>query len=48
MLCIWGNKYFKNNFDRLVHVKTIVDPANFFQNEQSIPPFSFGWKKGGD
>ncbi|KAE7996034.1 hypothetical protein FH972_000783 [Carpinus fangiana] len=37
---IWGNKYFKNNFDRLVHVKTIVDPANFFQNEQSIPPFS--------
>ncbi|XP_059439371.1 tetrahydroberberine oxidase-like [Corylus avellana] len=45
---IWGNKYFKNNFNRLVHVKTIVDPANFFRNEQSIPPFSSGWKKRGD
>ena len=37
---IWGIKYFKNNFDRLVHVKTAVDPANFFRNEQSIPPLS--------
>jgi hypothetical protein len=37
---IWGLKYFKNNFDRLVHVKTAVDPANFFRNEQSIPPLS--------
>jgi hypothetical protein len=37
---IWGTKYFKNNFDRLVHVKTKVDPANFFRNEQSIPPLS--------
>ena len=45
---IWGNKYFKSNFDRLVQVKTLVDPANFFQNEQSIPPFSSGWKKRGD
>ncbi|XP_059439572.1 tetrahydroberberine oxidase-like [Corylus avellana] len=45
---IWGNKYFKSNFDRLVHVKTVVDPVNFFKNEQSIPPFSFGRKKGGD
>ncbi|XP_024019953.1 cannabidiolic acid synthase-like [Morus notabilis] len=35
---IWGTKYFKNNFNRLVHVKTIVDPTNFFRNEQSIPP----------
>ncbi|XP_059288795.1 tetrahydroberberine oxidase-like [Lycium ferocissimum] len=35
---IWGVKYFKNNFDRLVQVKTKVDPANFFRNEQSIPP----------
>ncbi|KAL0305402.1 UNVERIFIED_CONTAM: Cannabidiolic acid synthase [Sesamum radiatum] len=34
---IWGRKYFKNNFDRLVRVKTIVDPKNFFRNEQSIP-----------
>ncbi|XP_056175541.1 tetrahydroberberine oxidase-like [Syzygium oleosum] len=37
----WGKKYFKNNFDRLVHVKTAVDPGNFFRHEQSIPPFSF-------
>ncbi|KAI6703146.1 hypothetical protein NL676_012282 [Syzygium grande] len=37
----WGKKYFKNNFDRLVHVKTVVDPGNFFRHEQSIPPFSF-------
>ncbi|XP_070051511.1 tetrahydroberberine oxidase-like [Nicotiana tomentosiformis] len=35
---IWGEKYFKNNFDRLVQVKTKVDPTNFFRNEQSIPP----------
>ncbi|XP_015168428.1 cannabidiolic acid synthase-like 1 [Solanum tuberosum] len=34
---VWGMKYFKNNFDRLVHVKTKVDPSNFFWNEQSIP-----------
>lgn len=35
---IWGVKYFNNNFDRLVQVKTKVDPTNFFRNEQSIPP----------
>ncbi|KAK7400263.1 hypothetical protein VNO78_11466 [Psophocarpus tetragonolobus] len=34
---IWGHKYFKNNFNRLVRVKTKVDPLNFFKNEQSIP-----------
>ncbi|XP_016561986.2 berberine bridge enzyme-like 28 [Capsicum annuum] len=39
---IWGEKYFKNNFDRLVKVKTKFDPTNFFRNEQSIPPlFSY-------
>ncbi|XP_055803525.1 berberine bridge enzyme-like 28 [Solanum dulcamara] len=37
---IWGEKYFKNNFDRLVKVKTKTDPTNFFRNEQSIPPLS--------
>ncbi|KAL5569486.1 hypothetical protein UlMin_026061 [Ulmus minor] len=35
---IWGMKYFKNNFNRLVRVKTLVDPSNFFRNQQSIPP----------
>ncbi|KAK4365716.1 hypothetical protein RND71_013596 [Anisodus tanguticus] len=34
---VWGIKYFKINFDRLIHVKTKVDPSNFFRNEQSIP-----------
>ncbi|KAE8722065.1 FAD-binding Berberine family protein [Hibiscus syriacus] len=34
---IWGHKYFKDNFDRLVHVKTTIDPDNFFKHEQSIP-----------
>lgn len=34
---IYGRKYFGENFDRLVRVKTTVDPENFFRNEQSIP-----------
>ncbi|CAA3021561.1 berberine bridge enzyme-like 18 [Olea europaea var. sylvestris] len=37
---VWGFKYFKNNFRRLVHVKSQVDPTNFYRNEQSIPPVS--------
>ncbi|GMN65546.1 hypothetical protein TIFTF001_034626 [Ficus carica] len=43
----WGRCYFKNNFDRLVHVKTKVDPTNFFRNEQSIPSLPLRQKKGG-
>ncbi|KAI3813753.1 hypothetical protein L1987_18485 [Smallanthus sonchifolius] len=35
---VYGEKYFKGNFDRLVKVKTMVDRDNFFTNEQSIPP----------
>nr|XP_017225054.1 PREDICTED: tetrahydrocannabinolic acid synthase-like [Daucus carota subsp. sativus] len=35
---IWGKIYFKNNFDRLVQIKSKVDPTNFFRHEQSIPP----------
>ncbi|XP_050901944.1 berberine bridge enzyme-like 15 isoform X2 [Lathyrus oleraceus] len=34
----WGYRYFKGNFNRLVKVKTEVDPSNFFRHEQSIPP----------
>ncbi|KAL0542598.1 hypothetical protein IC582_017668 [Cucumis melo] len=34
---VYGEKYFKGNFERLVDVKTKVDPQNFFRNEQSIP-----------
>ncbi|CAA3020183.1 berberine bridge enzyme-like 8 [Olea europaea var. sylvestris] len=44
---IWGLKYFKNNFNRLVQVKTKVDPSNFFRNEQSIPPLNSRWTKNG-
>lgn len=33
----YGIKYFKDNFDRLVRIKTKVDPLNFFKDEQSIP-----------
>ncbi|KAE8698186.1 hypothetical protein F3Y22_tig00110602pilonHSYRG00322 [Hibiscus syriacus] len=35
---IWGRKYYKDNFKRLAQVKTMVDPMNFFRNEQSVPP----------
>ncbi|KAL8512641.1 hypothetical protein ACS0TY_018942 [Phlomoides rotata] len=34
---VYGEKYFKNNFDRLVKIKSAVDPDNVFRNEQSIP-----------
>ncbi|KAI5386439.1 hypothetical protein KIW84_072827, partial [Lathyrus oleraceus] len=33
----YGSSYFKENFKRLVSVKTKVDPENFFRYEQSIP-----------
>ncbi|XWS11481.1 hypothetical protein CRYUN_Cryun37aG0001800 [Craigia yunnanensis] len=38
---VYGIKYFKGNFNRLVHIKTKVDPANFFRNEQSIPTLPY-------
>ncbi|KAK8500327.1 hypothetical protein V6N12_068814 [Hibiscus sabdariffa] len=34
----YGTKYFGNNFFRLAGAKAIIDPENFFKNEQSIPP----------
>ncbi|KAJ0263553.1 Berberine bridge enzyme-like 19 [Hirschfeldia incana] len=34
---VYGRMYFGKNFDRLVKIKTKVDPGNFFRNEQSIP-----------
>ena len=36
---VFGIKYFKANYNRLVQIKTKVDPDNFFRNEQSIPTF---------
>ncbi|WJZ84630.1 hypothetical protein VitviT2T_004226 [Vitis vinifera] len=38
---VYGVQYFMNNFDRLVKVKTAVDPQNFFRYEQSIPPLPY-------
>ena len=35
---VYGDKYFLNNFERLVKVKTAVDPQDFFRYEQSVPP----------
>ncbi|KAG8075549.1 hypothetical protein GUJ93_ZPchr0006g43433 [Zizania palustris] len=35
---VWGEPYFKGNFERLAAVKAKVDPDNFFMNEQSVPP----------
>ena len=34
---VYGVKYSNVNFDRLVKVKTVVNPHNFFRNEESIP-----------
>ncbi|XP_076917304.1 berberine bridge enzyme-like D-2 [Bidens hawaiensis] len=34
----WGEKYFGNNYDRLVKAKTQIDPYNVFRHQQSIPP----------
>ncbi|XP_065857039.1 berberine bridge enzyme-like 21 [Euphorbia lathyris] len=34
----YGHMYFGQNFQRLVKIKTAVDPDNFFKTEQSIPP----------
>ncbi|XP_009791203.1 monolignol oxidoreductase AtBBE-like 13 [Nicotiana tabacum] len=44
---VWGNKYFKNNFNRLVEIKTKVDPENFFKFEQSIPTLPLTKKRKG-
>ncbi|KAI3687389.1 hypothetical protein L1987_81084 [Smallanthus sonchifolius] len=37
----WGTKYFNQNFNRLVKIKTEFDPDNFFKHEQSIPVLPF-------
>ncbi|XP_027338259.1 berberine bridge enzyme-like 8 [Abrus precatorius] len=36
----YGVEYFMDNLNRLVQIKTKVDPANFFRTEQSIPILS--------
>lgn len=44
----YGVEYFKDNFNRLVEVKTKVDPHNFFRNEPSVPtlPYRKNWNDG--
>ena len=37
MISDWQQAYYAENFPRLVQVKTKYDPANLFQNTQSIP-----------
>nr|XP_043630006.1 tetrahydrocannabinolic acid synthase-like [Erigeron canadensis] len=37
----WGERYWKRcNFEKLIRIKDIVDPDNFFRHPQSIPVFS--------
>ncbi|CAN0907698.1 Berberine bridge enzyme-like 8 [Linum grandiflorum] len=33
----YGLSYFKGNFDKLVRIKSEVDPGNLFRHEQSVP-----------
>ncbi|GMI93239.1 oligogalacturonide oxidase 3 [Hibiscus trionum] len=40
----YGMSYFDGNYERLVDVKTKVDPKNIFRNEQSVPPRSINTK----
>ncbi|OEL15506.1 Flavin-dependent oxidoreductase FOX1 [Dichanthelium oligosanthes] len=35
---VWAEKYFMGNYRRLAAVKAMVDPSDYFRNEQSIPP----------
>ncbi|CAO2141696.1 unnamed protein product [Urochloa humidicola] len=35
---VWAEKYFMGNYRRLAAVKAVVDPSDYFRNEQSIPP----------
>jgi len=37
---VWGEKYFLDNYERLVKAKTMVDPCNLFRHPQGIPPKS--------
>lgn len=34
---VYGEKYFKGNYLRLVQVKAGFDPTNFFRSQQGIP-----------
>ncbi|KAF7138232.1 hypothetical protein RHSIM_Rhsim07G0130500 [Rhododendron simsii] len=38
MARVWGEKYFLENYARLVRAKTLIDPYNVFRHQQGIPP----------
>uniref|UniRef100_A0ACD5Z2P0 Uncharacterized protein n=1 Tax=Avena sativa TaxID=4498 RepID=A0ACD5Z2P0_AVESA len=38
---VWGERYFGGNFMRLAMIKRKVDRADYFRNEQSVPPILF-------
>ncbi|XP_062228988.1 berberine bridge enzyme-like Cyn d 4 [Phragmites australis] len=37
---VWGEKYFKLNYQRLAMAKGQIDPDDYFRNEQSVPPLA--------
>ncbi|XP_006656150.1 berberine bridge enzyme-like Cyn d 4 [Oryza brachyantha] len=39
---VWGEKYFRGNYQRLAMAKGQIDPDDYFRNEQSIPPLVSG------
>ncbi|TVU03905.1 hypothetical protein EJB05_48061, partial [Eragrostis curvula] len=39
---VWGEKYFKGNYQRLAVAKGQIDPEDYFRNEQSVPPLVRG------
>ncbi|KAF7123470.1 hypothetical protein RHSIM_Rhsim12G0000500 [Rhododendron simsii] len=38
MARVWGEKYFLENYARLVRAKTLIDPYNVFRHQQGISP----------
>ncbi|XP_044969010.1 berberine bridge enzyme-like Cyn d 4 [Hordeum vulgare subsp. vulgare] len=40
---VWGPKYFKRNYPRLVMAKGMIDYDDYFHNEQSIPSPKHGY-----
>ncbi|BAF19747.1 berberine bridge enzyme-like Cyn d 4 [Oryza sativa Japonica Group] len=39
---VWGEKYFRGNYQRLAMAKAQIDADDYFRNEQSIPPLVAG------
>lgn len=41
---VWGTKYFKGSFDRLVQVRSAVDPGNFLKENARDGILSFWFR----